>query len=118
MASNDEPITTSGVAMGKKMTRFEVDRPRNECRTRANAIKVPSSVARIVAVMLIPKLSFSDSHRPAGSQMVDQLFQVKGVELGRCRTTRRLVEGQGDDVADRHERVQQHADAQDQHEVV
>ena len=28
IASRDEPITTSGVAIGRKMTRLDVDRPR------------------------------------------------------------------------------------------
>ena len=70
-------MTTSGVAIGRKMTRFDAARPRNECRTSANAISVPSTVARIVAVMLTAKLSLSDSHRPVGlADRLVQLFQV------------------------------------------
>ena len=76
MASSDEPITTSGVAIGRKITRFEADRPRNEWRTRANAISVPSNVASRVAVMATPKLSWRDSHSPSGSQIDVQLPQV------------------------------------------
>ena len=45
-------MTTSGVAIGRKMTRLDADRPRKVWRTSANAIRVPSTVARIVAVML------------------------------------------------------------------
>ena len=63
--------------MGRKITRLEVARPRNECRTSAKAISVPSTVARIVAVMLTPMLSFRESHRPSGSQIDVQLLHVK-----------------------------------------
>src|SRR6476659_5716720 len=76
MASSDEPMTTSGVAIGKKMTRLDVARPRNVCRTSANAISVPNRVARMVAVMLTSKLSRKDSHSPSGSQIDVQLLHV------------------------------------------
>ena len=70
-------ITTSGVAIGRKISRFEADRPRKECRTSAKAIRVPSTVASTVAVALTARLSWSDSHSPSGSQIVVQLRHVK-----------------------------------------
>src|SRR3954470_3157501 len=76
IASSDEPMTTSGVAIGRKITRFEAPRPRKVCRTRAKAMSVPRMVARMVAVMLTAKLSLSDVHSPEGSQIDVQLFQV------------------------------------------
>src|SRR5215203_2460414 len=77
MARREAPITTSGVAIGRKMIRFEVARPRKVCRTRANAIKVPRTVAMIVDVRLTLKLSTRESHNPSGSQIDVQLRQVK-----------------------------------------
>ena len=48
IASSDAPITTSGVAIGKKIKRLVVERPLNEWRPSANAIKVPNNVANKV----------------------------------------------------------------------
>jgi len=48
-ASSDEPMTTSGVAIGRKIRKFVGVRPVKRWRTRANAISVPSAVAAIVA---------------------------------------------------------------------
>ena len=42
-ASSEEPITTSGVAIGRKISRLVVARPRKRCRTSANATSVPST---------------------------------------------------------------------------
>ena len=111
-------MTTSGVAIGRKITRLDVDRPRKEWRTSANAISVPSTVARSVAVRLTPMLSRSDSQRPSGSQIVVQLLQVKASNSAVADRAGRLVERQRDDVADRDERVDQHQDPDDQHDVV
>ena len=44
-ASSDEPITISGAAIGRKITRLAAERPRNRCRTSANAARVPRIVA-------------------------------------------------------------------------
>ena len=44
-ASSEEPITISGVAIGRKMNRLVAERPRKRCRTSANAISVPRTVA-------------------------------------------------------------------------
>ena len=75
-ASSEEPITTSAVAIGRKIRMFAAPLPRNECRTRPNASKVPRSVEMMVAVMLTSKLSLRAEHIPCGSQMVRQLPQV------------------------------------------
>ena len=79
--SSDEPITTSGVAIGMKMSRLVAERPRNRCRPRANAISVPSAVEAIVATRPILRLSPSESHMPAALQGCshasrENLFQV------------------------------------------
>src|SRR5687767_3861798 len=76
IASSDDPMTTSGVAMGRKITRLETDLPWKECLTSANAINVPRMVARTVAVALTARLRRRDSHSPSGSQMLDQFAQV------------------------------------------
>ena len=55
-ASSEAPRTTSGVAIGRKMVRLVVVRPRNRCRARANAIMVPSTVSARVASRPILRL--------------------------------------------------------------
>src|SRR5262245_11452599 len=75
-ASSDAPSTISGVAIGKKITRLVVDRPRNRCRTIANAIIVPSAVAITVASRPIRRLVLTASHSPYGWHGCSQLFQV------------------------------------------
>ncbi len=47
--SSDAPKTISGVAIGKKIKRFEVERPLNLWRPIAKAIIVPRIVEKIVA---------------------------------------------------------------------
>ena len=69
-------MTTSGVAIGRKMTRFAVLRPRKLCRTSAKAISVPRTVASTVAGRLIPMLSRREAHIPSGSQTDVQLSRV------------------------------------------
>ena len=102
-------MTTSGVAIGRKISRLEAPRPRNECRTRAKAIRVPSTVASIVAVKLIARLSRTESHRPAGSQMLVQLLQVNDSNWAVADRPLGWLNESGDDVADRHEHVDQDA---------
>ena len=77
MGSSLLAMFVSGVAIGRKIRRLDVERPRKLCRTSANAISVPSRVARIVAVMLTRTLICSDSQRPSGSQIEVQLLHVK-----------------------------------------
>src|SRR5215212_6493974 len=76
IASRDDPITTSGVAIGRKISRLDDDRPRNEWRTSAKAIRAPSTVAITVEVMPTSRLSRSDSQSPSGWQIDVQLLHV------------------------------------------
>ena len=48
-ASSEEPITISGEAIGRKISRFIDERPAKSWRTSANAARVPRSVATSVA---------------------------------------------------------------------
>ena len=50
MARSEAPRTTSGVAIGKKINVFVVDRPLNWWRPRAKAINVPRKVAATVEI--------------------------------------------------------------------
>jgi hypothetical protein len=75
-ASSDEPITTSGVAIGRKISTFVVDRPRNRCRARANAISVPSTVATSVATRAMPTLIRSAAPMPAAPNGSSQYSSV------------------------------------------
>src|SRR5919112_2741980 len=76
IASSEAPMTTSGVAIGRKITRFAVLRPRKLCRTSAKAIRVPRIVASTVAVRLTAMLSRSEAQSPSGSQIDVQLLSV------------------------------------------
>ena len=76
-ASSDDPITISGEAIGRKVNTLATDRPRNRCRTRAKAIKVPRMVAPRVAPSPIWTDSTTDSHIPNGSHGFSQLCRVK-----------------------------------------
>ncbi len=75
-ASSDEPITTSGVAIGRKISRLVAARPRNRCRTRAKATSVPRMVANTVARKPICRLFTTEAHIPASAHGSVQLFQV------------------------------------------
>ncbi len=59
--SSEEPITTSGVAIGMKISRLVPPRPRKLCRPIANAIKVPSTVATSVLISAISMLIVRES---------------------------------------------------------
>ena len=61
-ASSAAPSTTSGVDMGRKMSRFAAERPRNVYRTSAIAMRVPSTVATAVAITPTVSELTSDSH--------------------------------------------------------
>jgi hypothetical protein len=74
--SSEEPITISGVAIGRKISTFAEPRPRNRCRTIANAISVPSRVAPRVASAAIVIDCTTESHMPTGSHMWVQLSRV------------------------------------------
>jgi hypothetical protein len=59
-----EPMTTSGVAIGMKMSRLVADRALNRYRPRANAMAVPSMVATTEAISPICSDRLSDSQMP------------------------------------------------------
>jgi hypothetical protein len=63
-ASSEAPRTTSGVAIGRKISRFVAARPLKRCRTSANEMSVPSRVATAVEMTAICRLT------PTASQMV------------------------------------------------
>src|SRR3954451_21135343 len=86
-ASNDEPITTSGVAIGRKIRRVVGVRPRNRGRASAKAMRVPRIVAAIVDRMPIFRLRVTDEQMPGASQTWLQFLVVKPcqVKLNRPR---------------------------------
>src|SRR5215210_3341779 len=55
-ARSDAPSTTSGVAIGRKISRLVEARPRNRWRASANAIIVPRTVDTSVATTPILRL--------------------------------------------------------------
>ena len=62
--SSDAPRTISGVAIGRKISRFVDDRPRNRWRTRASAMSVPRTVAMIVEAKAMIRLLVTASPSP------------------------------------------------------
>jgi hypothetical protein len=57
-ASSDAPSTTSGVAIGRKISRLVDARPRNRWRASANAIIVPRTVdARVASAPILRLLT-------------------------------------------------------------
>ena len=62
--SNDDPATTSGVAIGRKISTLVTARPRNRWRPSAKAARVPIRVATSVASRPILTLTSSESHIP------------------------------------------------------
>ena len=72
-ASSEEPITISGEAIGRKMSRFIADRPAKSCRTSANAISVPRIVATMVASRPISMLRPTACTSPGSAQGCSQL---------------------------------------------
>ena len=74
--SRHEPMTTSGVAIGMKMSRFVAARPRNRCRPSAKAIIVPSTVATSEAMSPICRLSPSELQMPGAAHGCSQASSV------------------------------------------
>ena len=64
--SSEAPSTTSGVAIGRKISRLVADRPRNRCLASANATIVPSRVAATVASRPILRL-FTSAPQTCGA---------------------------------------------------
>ena len=70
--SNDAPRTISGVAIGRKMNRLVVLRPRKSCRARARAMSVPRIVATIVENNAMIRLIVTALWRPGTEKMLSQ----------------------------------------------
>lgn len=75
-ASSEVPITSSGVAIGRKISTSIPERPRNRCRASANAIRVPSTVATTVAMKPIWTLRTTASHMSEVAHGLRQLSRV------------------------------------------
>lgn len=79
-ASSEVPITSSGVAIGRKISPLIPARPLKPCRTRANAISVPRTVATNVAIRPISMLRPTASHMSAVAQGCFQLSRVNSLK--------------------------------------
>ena len=64
-----------------KMTRLAAERPSNRCRTRANAIRVPRTVAATVASSPIWMLRLTAWHMLGSAQGCSQFCRVKASNL-------------------------------------
>ena len=64
------------MAIGRKMSRFIVERPANSCRTSANAISVPRIVATTVASSPISTERTTAEHMLGSSHGFSQLCSV------------------------------------------
>ena len=79
--NSDDPMTISGAAIGRKISTFDVDRPKKSQRTRANPARVPMIVATTVANSPTRMLSPSASHIAGSSHGLSQLCIVKPSNL-------------------------------------
>ena len=84
-----EPMTTSGVAIGMKMSRFVADRPWKRWRPRAKAIIVPRTVATREAMSPTCRLSPSALQMPGGPHGLSHASSV-GWARSRVRLYRPL----------------------------
>jgi hypothetical protein len=84
------PITNSGVAIDRKTSTLIADRPRKRCRTRANAIRVPSTVATTVARKPICTLRTTASHMSEVAHGRRQLSTVNSLKSYDSRLDGRL----------------------------
>ena len=80
-ASSEEPITISGVAIGRKISRFIDERPTKLWRTSAKAANVPSTVETRVARRPISTDRTSASHIDGSSHGLSQLCRVNPSKL-------------------------------------
>src|SRR5690606_2163183 len=76
-ASSDEPRTTSGVAIGRKISRLVVARPRKRYRTSENAINVPRMVDTMVTIRPTHNEFTTDGHTSGAPHGFSQLSKVK-----------------------------------------
>ena len=75
--SSEEPRTISGAAIGRKISRFDDERPAKSWRTSANAASVPRIVATRVASSPTRIESPRASHIDWSSHRLVQLCSVK-----------------------------------------
>ncbi len=80
-ASSEEPITISGVAIGRKTKRLARRPPTERWRTIAKAISVPRIVAPSVARSPISMLARNEEQSWQGSQTLSQLSRVKPLKV-------------------------------------
>ncbi|CAB4716116.1 unannotated protein [freshwater metagenome] len=78
---SDAPKTISGVAIGKKISRLELDRPLNWYRPIAKAIIVPRIVAKVVASKPIFMELPSALQTSGAPQGFFQLLRVKPFQI-------------------------------------
>ena len=114
--SSEAPMTTSGVAIGRNTSRLVEARPRNECRTRAKASSVPSTVATAVAITPTCRLRTTASHMPGTRHGVRQASSVKPCQVKLYRPVGSL-KLEHDDDGHRQEQVEQHQDREAEHGV-
>jgi hypothetical protein len=81
IVSKDAPSTISGVAIGKNIKRFVVERPLNLYLPNANAISVPSTVEIVVAVRPIIKEFPRALHTSGAPQGFFHLSSVKPFQI-------------------------------------
>ena len=74
---SEAPSTISGVAMGRKISRFVAPRPRKRWRTIASATIVPRTVATIVESAPISSDLMTASRIPGTASQWTQLSSVK-----------------------------------------
>ena len=116
-ASSEEPITISGAAIGRKISRFIDDRPAKSWRTSANAASVPRIVEHRVASSPISMLRPQRRAHARVLAGVQPVVQGEPVELV-DQPAGRVVEAHQDDHEDRDERVDEHQEPEDQDEVL
>ena len=75
--SSEAPSTISGVDSGRKMRMFVAPRPRKPYRTSASAIRVPRTVATMLANSAISSERKIALRIPGTPSQYLQLFQVK-----------------------------------------
>ena len=75
-------MTTSGVVMGRKMSRFVVERPLKRYRTKAKAIMVPKMVAKNVEIRPIRMLIMNESRKSGPAVTPQQAITMVNAEDG------------------------------------
>ena len=79
--SSDAAITTSGVAIGRKISMLITVRPPNRCRASANATIVPRTVEITVEVTPMIRLFWTDWQTSGAPHGFDQFFSVNPFQM-------------------------------------